>query len=664
MRLSIGIQKFIFLLLSVLILFLVLLFANVYVKQHEKKAAVMLNSIQSQMSEVNYIISKNLENIKGLNNFLPLLDRISANNDFISAIIIHNGQDILLTTNPMYKKLLPTYRTNNTQESAYDILMNQNGLEEDIKYYKGIQKETLHLIFVFDKEEIKFAFNATNSNQIFNTLISILLLVLFIWYIIHKIAVKPLERLRQFAYYQSETPKYFFLKELETIRYSMVETFKRLDVEKKELYDLARTDSLSGLANRNALIEHLKRLIEKSKRKNEEFAVLFLDLDHFKTINDSLGHNVGDSLLQEVATIIENVLRSNDFVARVGGDEFVIVLQEYNSLIELTNIIDRIQTTLSQTRIIQSHPIETSSSIGIALYPKDGETIIALMKNSDISMYEAKKNGRSQYHFFTKSLNRRVQERIRLEKEMKKALLNDEYELYYQPKVNIETGKIEGAEALIRWNSPTKGMISPNDFIPLAEENGFIIELGKWVFKTALKQQVKFYEDGIKIKISINLSSKQLLAADFMEFFEKTMQESRAIVELIDIEITEYMFYENSDMNIEILTSLHKYGVSISLDDFGTGYSSLSYLKDFPIDNLKIDKSFIDDIDKERGRVFVDTIVKMGQTLKMSVIAEGVEDKEQLAYLKSIGCDEYQGYFMSKPVNVSEFKKLYFKESK
>jgi diguanylate cyclase (GGDEF)-like protein len=564
----------------------------------------------------------------------------------------------------MYRKLLPRYRTSDIQEKSYHILMDKNGLEEDINYYEGLKKKKLHLIFIFDKDEIKSVFKATNSNQIFNTLSLILILVLCIWYIIHRLAIKPLERLRQYAYYQNEIPKSFILKELETIRYSMVETFRRLDIEKKELYDLARRDSLSGLANRNALLEHLQKLIDKSKRKNEEFAVLFLDLDHFKSVNDSLGHNVGDALLQKVATIIEKVLRSNDFVARVGGDEFVIVLQEYNSMRELTNIIDRIQSTLAKTRIIQSHPIETSSSIGIALYPKDGDSIVSLMKNSDISMYEAKKNGRSQYHFFTKTLNDRIQDRITLEKEMKLALLNDEYELYYQPKVNIETGKIEGAEALIRWNSPIKGMISPNEFIPLAEENDFIIELGKWVFQTALKQQVKFYEAGIKIKISINLSSKQLLEPNFMEFFERTMQESKAIVELIDIEITEYMFYENSDKNIEILSSLHKYGVSISLDDFGTGYSSLSYLKDFPIDNLKIDKAFIDDIDKERGRVFVDTIVKMGQTLKMRVIAEGVEDREQLEYLKSIGCDEYQGYFMSKPVNVDAFRELYFKESK
>lgn len=664
MIVRIGIQKFIFFLLSILILLLLAFFTKYYFNQQEERANVILHLIKSQISEVNYIISKSLEEKEHITTYLPLLDRVSANNDFIGAIIIHDGQNILLTTNPKYRTILQTQNLHTSVNTSYKSLIKKDGIEEKLYFYQGNKRHTLNLMFVFDREEITLTFNKTKNTQTLGAFIFLLSVIIFIWFMIHRYAVKPLERLRQYAYYQNNVPKQFMLKELEVIRYSMVETFQRLDIEKKELYNVARTDSLSGLANRNALLDYLKKLIQHSKRKKEEFAVLFLDLDQFKSVNDSLGHNVGDALLQQVASIIEDVLRSNDFVARVGGDEFVIVLQEYSSILELTNIIDRIQSTLEQTRVVQSYPIQTSSSIGIAFYPKDGETTIELMKNSDIAMYEAKKNGRAQYHFFTGALNKRVQERISLEKEMKEALINDEYELYYQPKVDLKSGKIVAAEALIRWISPKGGMISPVDFIPLAEDNGFIIELGKWIVQTAIRQQVLFYEQGIEIKISINISSKQLLASEFIDFFKTTMKDMGAHPELIDIEITEYMFYEHSDKNIKVLNALHEFGISISLDDFGTGYSSLSYLKDFPIDYLKIDKSFIDDIDKEKGRIFVDTIVTMGRTLKTRVIAEGVEEKEQLDYLQSIGCDEYQGYYMSKPVTAEVFEKLYFENNK
>lgn len=661
--LRIGIEKFIFFLVGILIFLTIIFFINFYVNQHEKKATVILKSVKSQMAEAEYILSKGLKSKNEVGTFLPLLNRIAANNDFIAAITIHDGEKVLLSTDPLYRKVFKTAQAHIKDATAYKQLMQQVGIEDEIYFYRGDVQNILQLTFVFDKKEIKSVFSISNREQMLSEFFLIFMIILFIWFMIHRYVVKPLEKLRQFAYYQNSVPKKFLLQELEVIRYTMVETFEREEIENKELYNMARKDSLSGLANRKALLEYLEKLIDRAKHKNEEFAVLFLDLDHFKSVNDSLGHNVGDELLKQVAGIIEDVLRSNDFVARVGGDEFVIVLQEYNSILELTNVIDRIQTTLAQTRVVQSYPINTSSSVGIAFYPKDGETIVSLMKNSDIAMYEAKKKGRAQHHFFTKELNARIQDTIKLESEMKEALANSEYELYYQPKVDIKSGKIVAAEALIRWNSPTKGMISPIEFIPLAEENGFIIELGKWVFQEGVRQQVRFAKLGMDIKISINLSSKQLLASDFMDFFMTTMQDNKANPRLIDIEITEYMFYENSDKNTKVLNALHEYGVSISLDDFGTGYSSLSYLKDFPIDYLKIDKAFVDDMETERGRIFVDTIVKMGQTLKMTIITEGVEEIEQLEYLKSIGCDQYQGYYMSKPLKVDDFKKLYFENS-
>jgi diguanylate cyclase (GGDEF)-like protein len=386
-----------------------------------------------------------------------------------------------------------------------------------------------------------------------------------------------------------------------------------------------------------------------------------LDLDNFKDINDSLGHNVGDELLKKISSIIGEAVRSNDFVARVGGDEFVIIVEKYHSAVGLSVIVERIQKYLAQTWIIQTYPVHVGSSVGIAFYPKDGDNLVSLMKNSDIAMYEAKKNGRARYHFFTEELNKRVQDSIVLDKEMRKALAEKEYQLYYQPKVNIKTGAIVGAEALIRWISPGV-VIAPDVFIPLAEENGFIVELGRWVVKEAVKQQRLWKEKNIDIVISINVSAKQLLEDNFIREFKNMLEQNRVEPSKIDVEITEYLFLQHSEKNSQILQELHDFGVNISLDDFGTGYSSLSYLKRFPIDSLKIDKAFIDDYSSERGAIFVDTIVKMGQTLNMNVIAEGVELKEQLDYLKTIGCDQYQGYYFSKPLNVDDFEALFLKQ--
>mgnify|MGYP002639359788 FL=1 len=659
--LKISIQKFIIFITFILISILIAVFLDFYWKQQEKTASVILKNTKAELAEVSYIISKKLNDKGHLSIYRPLLDRMSAQNSYIDAIVIHDGQNILLSTDPFYKKILPTDALKDSKTSLYKQLRSKKVIEDKLRFYVGNKVESLQVVFVLDKDEIDLLFKERNADFIFYFIFIPLLIIFMTWIVVRKFIVKPLEELRQFAYYQNSVPKAFLLRELEVIRYSMVETFSRLENEKKELYTVARTDLLSGLANRNALLEYMERLIASSKREKREFAVLFLDLDHFKSVNDALGHNVGDELLKKIASKIDTILRSPDFIARVGGDEFVIILQEYHSLLELTNVIDRIQKTLEETWLVQANPLHISSSIGIAFYPKDGEDIVSLMKNSDIAMYEAKKNGRAGYHFFTEELNQRVQDTIRLEQEMKYALINDEYELFYQPKVDINTGKIIAAEALIRWISPTKGMVGPDIFIPLAEEDGFILELGDWIFKKAVQQQILFKQKGIDIKISINLSPKQLLVDDFAQHFMQFMKETGVHFNFIDVEVTENLFLQHNNKNMEVLNTLHREGISISLDDFGTGYSSLSYLKDFPIDYLKIDKAFIDDFDHERGRIFIETIVKMGQTLNMKVIAEGVETQEQLEYLKSIACDQYQGYLCSRPMNVKDFEDFYLK---
>lgn len=658
-----NIQKFILFFISLILIIFYTIFGYYFFKQEEEISNIILKSLENNIIETSYKLAKSIEEKSDILNHRSLLDRISSNEDFIQAILVFDNEKLLLTTNPKIKTInrnLKNYKLN----SSYEKLMNQEYIEEEITFYEGKNLRKLLLVFVFEKEEIYTHFVKNKLDFIIYFGLFPILTLLLLLIILRIYISKPLELLRQYAYYNNIVPKAFKLKELEAIRHSMVDSFTRLEAEKKELYLMARTDSLSGLANRNSLNEYLERLIPTMQRNEKEFAFLFLDIDHFKTINDSLGHNIGDELLKNISSIIKKTLRPSDFVARVGGDEFVIIIQDYKSYIELSNIIQRIQDYLSQTWLIQTHPINIGCSIGVAFFPKDGEDIVSLMKNADIAMYEAKKLGRNQYHFFTEELNETVQKVITLDKQMRQALIDNEYILYYQPKIDLSSGKILGVEALIRWINKTNKFVPPSDFIPLAEENGFIKELGIWIVDEALNQYVKWRDMGIDISIAINISAKQFLEKDFEIKFIEKLEEKKINPAKINLEITEYILMDKSDYVQDILNILHDYGVRISLDDFGTGYSSLSYLKKFPIDYLKIDKAFLDDYESSSGKIFLETIVKMGQMLKMKVVAEGVEEQEQIDYLKTISCDEYQGYYFSKPLNNEDFEKLYFNNLK
>ncbi len=657
-----NVQKFIILLIAVLLSILYIVFMYYHLQQQDSKARVILKDLSNNLSETSYTLSKVITSKKNIIAARAILDRVVSNNDFIQSALIIDDAEVLLYTDPHYDKHVEKSLFNQESENFYAKLMDSPAIEGELRFYEGGELNVLRLLFVLNHDEISNYFSEDRNTFLLYFGLYPILLLLIVLVVIRKYLSAPLEKLRQFAYYQNEVPRPFKLQELEAIRYSMVQTFQRLENEKKELYAMARTDSLSGLANRNSLNEYLERLIADSKRENKEFALLFLDLDHFKTVNDSLGHNIGDELLKNIALMIDEVIRSSDFVARIGGDEFVVVLHKYSSLLELTNIIERIQQQLSKQLIIQTNPVHISSSIGIAFFPKDGDNIVSLMQHADIAMYEAKQKGRARYHFFTEELNKRVQETILLDKSMREALVNNEYQLFYQPKIDIKSGDIIGAEALIRWIDPKRGIIAPDLFIPLAEDNGFIIELGEWVVNEAVHQYSLWKMAGLKnFSVAINISTKQLLNIDFAHDFIAILEQNDLSSSDIDIEITEYMFLEQNQNNADILKVLHDNGVKISLDDFGTGYSSLSYLKKFPIDYLKIDKSFMDDYATQEGAIFIETIVKMGQTLNMKVIAEGVEIHEQLQYLDSVGCDYYQGYYFSKPLSVEAFEKEFIR---
>ncbi|MCT7529347.1 EAL domain-containing protein [Aliarcobacter cryaerophilus] len=653
-----SIQRFILFFIALLFLLFSIMFFYYFKSQEEQTSKVIYTTLEHELAERAYSISKMMEKKDDILLFRSLLVNAVANNNFLKAILVFDNDKLLLTTDPKIKSvdenlILSDIKTYNEKLSKITYL------KGDIIFFEQNKQKSIDLIFLIDKEEINQYF-IKNREEFFIYFGFLPIFGFFLFYIVfRKYITIPLEKLRQLAYYNNKIPKAFKIRELESIRHSMVDSFSRLENEKKEFFLMARTDSLSGLANRNSLQEFLDRLIPTAKRKKKEFAFLFLDLDHFKTINDSLGHNIGDELLQKISGILKKVLRPNDFIARVGGDEFVLIIQDYKSNLELTNIIKRVQKQLSKPWVIQTHPVETTCSIGIAIFPQDGKDQISLMKSADIAMYEAKKHGRNQYHFFTKELNDKLLKIINLNKQMRIALKNGDYQLFYQPKVCLKDSKIIGVEALIRWIDKEKGFIPPSDFIPLAEENDFIIDLGDWIVEEALNQYLDWKNKGIDIVMSINISAKQFLQNRFAENLIEKINSKKIEPNRIILELTEYILIDQNNSVYSTLRKLNEFGVSISLDDFGTGYSSLSYLKKYPIDYLKIDKSFIDDSCNSQGKVFIETIVKMGQTLNMKIVAEGVETQEQVEYLKSISCNLYQGYYFSKPIKAKELEEFY-----
>lgn len=426
----------------------------------------------------------------------------------------------------------------------------------------------------------------------------------------------------------------------------------------EELSFTSLHDSLTGLPNRYNLYSQLKLMVANANRYERKFAVLFLDLDHFKNINDTLGHNIGDGLLKAVSQKLNSMIRENDVVARIGGDEFIIVLNDFSDAGTLEQVISKILDTFHREWIVQNHFLRLSTSIGVAIYPDDSKEINELMKFADIAMYKAKSEGRDQFSFFTATLNAQVHEEVNIAHDMHRALENREFILYYQPKIHILSGKIIGAEALIRWNHYEKGLIYPNNFITIAENTGFILKLGTWIIEETAEMISRLQHSGYTdVHVSCNVSTRQFQNLHLFSDIENAIRINEINPDQFAIEITESVMMEYLEVTLEVLKRIKSLGVHICMDDFGTGYSSLSYLRQFPIDSLKIDKSFVDDISENENNdhILLNTIIAMGQTLNLNVIAEGVEQAYQMEYLKERGCEYYQGYYFAKPVPEDEF---------
>jgi diguanylate cyclase (GGDEF)-like protein/PAS domain S-box-containing protein len=434
---------------------------------------------------------------------------------------------------------------------------------------------------------------------------------------------------------------------------AMKESESRLD-------HLAHHDPLTGLPNRLLLMARMEQSLARARRNNTLLAVLFIDLDRFKDINDTLGHPVGDLLLQAVALRLAECVREEDTVSRLGGDEFTVLIEELHDSSAAGTVAQKIIVALAQPLVLQGHEVFITASIGIALFPDDGADVTTLLKNSDSALYRAKEQGRDNYHYYTEELTTRAMVRLALETDMRHAIERNELVVHYQPQVDLYSGHIIGMEALLRWQHPQRGLIPPGDFIPLAEDTGLILPIGEWVLRTACERVQSWVDQGLQpVRVAVNLSSRQFNQHDLAETVKRILRETRLDPQYLELELTERLIMQDAEHAIIILQELKALGVQFSIDDFGTGYSSLSYLKKFPIDRIKIDQSFVRNITSDPEDAAVSqAIISMSHSLNLKTVAEGVETLEQQEFLRARQCDEMQGFYFSRAVPEQEMEQM------
>lgn len=429
------------------------------------------------------------------------------------------------------------------------------------------------------------------------------------------------------------------------------------------VHDMAYKDSLTGLANRAQLLLHLNEVIETAEKAQSKFGLIYLDLDGFKDINDSLGHDAGDEVLCEVSRRLANVTRKHDLVARLGGDEFCIVLDGIENEERAMFIANRCLQEIAKPLEVSGRRIHPQTSIGIAIFPSDAETKEMILQAADTAMYSAKKAGKHRFSFYTPELTEAVERKLALEHDLREALNKNQFELYYQPQVSLQAGKVVGAEALIRWHHPEKGLVPPDEFIPIAEEMGIINQIGDWVIQTACHQASLWSDVGLpEFNISVNISGSHFRSPKLVTTVSNALADSGLDASRLELEVTEGVMQTSGD-SIKVFNRIKELGVSIAIDDFGTGFSSLSSLKNLPLDCLKLDREFVHDmLDKQENSVIIATIIGMGQALGLEIVAEGVETLDHILYLQGLNCDIIQGYYFSPPVPAEKFPALLKKD--
>jgi diguanylate cyclase (GGDEF)-like protein len=423
---------------------------------------------------------------------------------------------------------------------------------------------------------------------------------------------------------------------------------------------LAHHDDLTGLPNRLLFNYQLHKALARAERSGSSAAVLFLDLDRFKIINDTLGHDAGDTVLRQIANHLRACVRGTDTLARVGGDEFTLLIEQSAGTQDLGAIAQKLLTAMSSPLTVNGSVYQLSGSIGIAMYPKDGADGAALLKNADIAMYRAKSSGRNNYQFYSTEINEHSVERLTLENELRQAVVRREFEVHYQPKIDIPTGRIAGAEALVRWRHPQRGLLLPVDFIGVAEDVGLIGAIGGFVLDTVCADIVRWRSDGLPpTRVAMNLSAQQFADSRLLDNLNRILQQTGCDPRLLEFEITESVVMTNPGKALQLLEQIKDYGITLAIDDFGTGHSSLAYLKRFPVDSVKIDYTFVRDIAIDPNDVaIIKAIIALGHSLELTVVAEGVESPTQLEMLRRFQCDEFQGFLFSRAVPTAEFENL------
>ncbi|MGH8181255.1 MAG: putative bifunctional diguanylate cyclase/phosphodiesterase [Steroidobacteraceae bacterium] len=447
--------------------------------------------------------------------------------------------------------------------------------------------------------------------------------------------------------------------QVETLENVVAARTEKLEAANRQLRHLATHDALTGLPNRVLLDDRLAQAVAHAHRDGQPFALLVVDLDRFKLINDSLGHRAGDVVLDEVSRRLSSVVRDIDTVARTGGDEFVIVISPSAMPEDAVAIAQRAKDVLRAPMRVSGVELHVTSSIGVAYYPTDASSADSLIARADAAMYCAKQRGRNNVQCFAEGMDAVTVERVSLESDMHAALEAGQFELHYQPKPNTESGDVSSAEALIRWRHPQRGLIVPDEFIPLAEECGLINEIGAWVLREACRQCAEWQRSGLpSLRVAVNVAATQFRRGDLLDVVRGALQSAGLEAQFLEIELTESAVMTNPEESAGILEQLSRMGVLVSVDDFGTGYSSINYLRRFPIDKLKIDRSFVRDLDCEVDASIVRAIISLAHSLKLKVVAEGVETPAQLQFLRSLGCDQYQGFHFSPPLPAGEFADL------
>ena len=433
---------------------------------------------------------------------------------------------------------------------------------------------------------------------------------------------------------------------------SLMRRLREEQLAAEQIEYLAFHDKLTGLHNRGMFSRLLEQKLQEAKRYDHPLAILFVDLDRFKNINDTLGHQAGDLLLQEMATRLKTCLGDSDCIARLGGDEFVIMVCGLNAVEQLTALAQKLLASVSRTFRLRDHEFRVTASIGISVYPTDGTDERTLMKNADIAMYQSKEDGKNTFTFYCAALNTHSVERLAFESSLQRALDAGQFRVHYQPKVDCRTSQMKGVEALLRWNHPDLGPVSPAKFIPVAEENGLIVPIGRWVLLTACQQHVAWRDLGYApLRMSVNLSARQFYDVHLLSDVRSILAQTRMDAAFLELEITESMLMRDVERASKVLDEFKKLGIRLSLDDFGTGYSSLSNLKRFQIDTIKVDRSFVRELPANKeDRAITEAIIAMGRSLNMTIVAEGVETRAQTEFLRDHDCDEFQGFYFSKAV--------------